>query len=82
MVAQGATVAVLIASAGLSRIQFEDPVEQAQHDEHHSWEQMVRVLSALFLLRPRADDILSQIHTPTERAPPLGSVHPSHAHSK
>ena len=41
MVAQGATVAVLIASAGLSRIQFEDPIEQAQHDEQHSWEQMV-----------------------------------------
>jgi len=62
MVAQGATVAVLIASAGLSRIQFDDDAQLAQDKPEDAWKQM--------------------INQPIQRAPPLGSVHPSHAHSK
>jgi len=62
MVAQGATVAVLIASAGLSRIQFDDDAELFEDKPEDAWKQMIE-------------------QTP-ERSPPLGSVHPSHAHNK
>ena len=41
MVAQGATVAVLIASAGLSRFQFDD--KEAEDDKpEEAWKQLVR----------------------------------------
>lgn len=41
MVAQGATVAVLIASAGLSRVSFEDDEVPAERRPEEQWRQMV-----------------------------------------
>ena len=43
MVAQGATVAVLIASAGLSRVTFEDDVP-AEAKPEEQWRQMVSMV--------------------------------------
>lgn len=53
MVAQGATVAVLIASAGLSRISFDDhdPLAEQREAEAHSWEHMVSRREQVLLLR-------------------------------
>jgi hypothetical protein len=40
MVAQGATVAVLIASAGLSQLKFKED-ELEEHHENRQWEEIV-----------------------------------------
>lgn len=47
MVAQGATVAVLIASAGLSQLKFKDDEDDSQHHHEKQWQDIVSIHSAI-----------------------------------
>lgn len=83
MVAQGATVAVLIASAGLSQIRFKDDEEEEGHHEKQ-WQDIVSLgntasPSHLYEYSLSATCQLYQINQPQEQTPPMGRVHPSHA---